>query len=157
MQHQLAVTGAKFCWFISYNPKCDKPLKFQKVEPDLDFISDHYRKCLMFWDKVSKKTPPKPSDSDIVVLKGLSKQAKRMAYLKTKIADLEEEAEAIKAKILEKVTHPKMRCGGLKINKIVKAGSVQYKNIPAVKEMTKEQLEVYRGKPSEYYTITIEE
>jgi putative phage-type endonuclease len=157
MQHQLVVTGASFCWFISYNPKCEKPLKFQKVLPDQDFAKEHLKKCIDFWEKVMKKTPPKPSETDIVTLKGMSKQAKRMIYLKNKIAELEEEAEAIKAQLLEKVTHPKMRCAGIRINKIVKAGSIQYKNIPEIKKMTKEQLEPYRGKTSEYYTITQED
>jgi putative phage-type endonuclease len=157
MQHQLAVTGAKFCWFISYNPKCETKLKFQKVMPDDDFILKHKEKCINFWEMVIKKTPPKPSDGDVVILKGMSKQAKRMIYLKNKIAELEEEAETIKAQILDKVTHPKMRCAGIRINKIVKAGSIQYKNIPLIKQMTKEELESYRGKSSEYYTITQED
>lgn len=157
MQHQLAVTGAKFCWFISYNPKCEKPLKFQKVEPDLVFICEHYKKCLVFWDKVTSKTPPKPSDGDIVQLKGFSKIANRMAKLKDMLSKYEEEYDSLKEELLKNVNHPKMRCGKLKINKIVKQGSVQYKNIPLIKQMTKDELESYRGKSSEYYTITVEE
>jgi len=58
MQHQLLVTGAKKCHFISYNPKCSPVLLSCIVLPDEMFHVEHIKKCTWFWECVLNKVNP---------------------------------------------------------------------------------------------------
>jgi hypothetical protein len=156
MHHQLLVSGAERCWFISYNPKCEKPLKYKEVLPDHSFFGIHLDSCEKFWTKVVNKTPPKPSEDDYVHVKftGGKQMAEEYLRLSGQIKELEKEVEAIKEQILSHIKHPLSICGGLKIQRIDKIGSISYKDIPAIKDMDKSELEKYRGKSSSYYKLT---
>jgi putative phage-type endonuclease len=161
VQHLLLVSGAKFCYFVSYNPKaaefgCPTLVKV-KVEPDIEFWQKHVQACVEFWDNGLKNIPPEASEKDYKTLtkKGAKKLAKRMSYLKEKMAELEAEYEELKPQLLEMVDHPKMKCAGLLINIRTRTGTLDYKKIPEVKALSKEYIEQFRGKTIEYKEIKL--
>ena len=47
----------------------------------------------------------------------------------------------------------KVRGGGVTVRRAERKGSIDYAKIPAVKEMTPEELDLYRRKPSVVYTV----
>lgn len=155
VQHQLLVSGADVCHFVSYNPKYKNEVRCVSVLPDVGFHKEHVKKCIDFWAKVEAKLPPKPSEDDYIELSGAKALAKKYIDISNKISKYEEELKAIKAQILDKVTHPKMRCGALNIRQEERQGAIQYKDIPAIKAMSQEELSAYRGKPSVYYKLDI--
>lgn len=157
-QHNLLVTGAKWCWFISYNPKAAQNLLYVKVLPDVEFFKLHIEKCAEFWANGQKGIEPPPTDKDYVLLrtKGAKLIAKRMEALKRQKKEIEAEYDALEEELLKMVTHPRMRVGALRINQITKQGSIDYARIPEIKAMPKETLEQYRKKASTYYTVNLE-
>ncbi len=65
--------------------------------------------------------------------------------------------ESLKDQAIEKYkTGPhKISGNGIELQRSVRQGSVDYKKIPEFKKLSQEDLEKYRGKPSETWTIRI--
>jgi predicted phage-related endonuclease len=107
-----------------------------------------------FWhDHILKKIPPALSERDAVSIKGKDLKAKLRKYAANKkkidkVKVFEDENEALKEEIFKLTTHPIMTCGKIKVVTSEKKGTIDYKKIPAVKEMKEEELEKYRGKSS---------
>lgn len=158
IQHQLLVSGAKKCFLVSYNPKHPTNLTFVEVTPDAEFQLEHILACKTFWENGLNGIAPEPSDKDFVTLtkKGAKAKAKRLVFLKEKIAELTEEADEVKAILVGMLSHPKMRCAGLRFNQITKKGSIDYAKIPEVKALAAEKLEEYRKKGTTYYDVRLE-
>lgn len=158
VQHQLLVSGAEYCWLVSYNPKVEPNLTKTKILPDEVFFKEHIDKCAKFWMNGQAGIQPEATDQDFVALtkKGAKAKAKRLMFLKEKISSYEEEFDLLKADILSMVSHPKMRCAGLRIVQQTRIGNIAYKDIPEVKALPKEVLEKYRGKSTSFYKLDIE-
>ena len=158
MQHQLFVSGAKFCWFVSYNPDCAIQLLKCKVYPDEDFFKTHIAECSKFWAGVQANIAPELSEKDFKLLtkKGAKAIAKRMISIKESLSVINAEYDTLKTELLTMVDHPKMRILSLRINQTNRAGSIQYKDIPEVKALPKETLEKYRGSGSSFYVVTLD-
>lgn len=156
IQHQLLVSGAPHAWLVSYNPKDEnKVLRKMKIIPDQDMWCRHIEACQEFWARVQRRDPPPASEKDFTIMrnKGAKAKAKRYLYLKSKIDELDEELSQVRDDLLINMTHPKMKCYGLRIQKIVAKGNVEYSKIEALKGINLEQ---YRGKSKEYYKFDTE-
>lgn len=154
-QHQLLVTGSPHCWLVSYNPKDSVVLRKTKIMPDQDMWCRHIEACQELWERVQRRLPPPASEKDFTLLrsKGAKAKAKRFIYLKSKIDDLEEELDAVKQEILGSITHPKMKCYGLRIQKQSRDGSVDYSKIDVLKGI---DLDQYRKPSVEFYKFDLE-
>jgi len=151
-QHGLLASGAESCIFGSRNPKMPKDLLTVTILPDFEFQKKHVTACVKFWkDHVLAKVPPKESARDYKELrkKGAKGMAKKYLALVAKQKELKEKADDIKTQLLEMADHNRMTCGALRMAKVPKAGSIDYSEIPAVKNMTEAELEKYRKAGSE--------
>lgn len=158
-QHGLLASGAKRCFFVSYNPKEPKNVRFVEILPDEKWLEKHIELVAKWWKKhILGQVPPPETDRDYVRLnkKGATGLAKKLFKLKIKEKKLKADIEDARTRILELADaagYKRLVCGDLKIYKSEKAGSIEYKNIPAVKAMKPEELEQYRKSGSSYWTI----
>lgn len=159
-QHQLLVTGAKRCHFVSYNPKVDKfSVNVCVIERDEEFMAQHIQVCADFWLCVTKKKAPKETDRDYKVMrkKGAKELVNKYFALKKQAEELDAEMEAVKTQLTSMANHPRMTCGGYRLRKETRKGNLAYAKIPGVGKIlagfTDEQLDEYRGKSSTYWKI----
>ncbi len=163
VQHELAVSGADYCWYISYwDPDQDENnvrsvhMAVLKVHPDPVYIGDMIQKEQAFWDCVQKRKPPQAEVGDYKTLKGLAPVANKYKRLKLKLEELETQIEACKDELIaaaKEAKHPRLRVGNLRLNEISRVGNVDYKKVPELKGV---DLDKYRGKGSLYWKIDVE-
>lgn len=114
-QHNLAVSGAEGCFFISFD---GETLRYCLVPRDHEFITMHFDECGKFWTQVISKDPPAFSDRDYapIVGKGLTEKSKKFLKLKARIEKDTAKLEEIKAELIEAAGDSKRaRIGSLKI------------------------------------------
>ena len=155
MQHQLFVSKASICYFVSYNPDASIKLKVKAVFLDVNFINKHIEMCKAFWEKVKNHQRPEASDQDFVWAENYD-ESLEMEYTSTKrqIEALETQLEEIRAKILANITHPRTTYGGLKIVESV-ASKIDYKKLIEDKKNTEDELKTYRSDGKKSYRITL--
>ena len=133
-QHQLLVTGAKRCHFVSYNPAFDKySVNVVIVEPDENFFRDHIQACTKFWQHVIDRNPPELSARDYKKVRVKDAKALGQKYLEA--AKLYETArfnlKAVETEVIALSPHDRFRVGGLLVTKIIDTAkadpSVYYK------------------------------
>lgn len=157
IQHQLMVSKAEVCYFLSYSYAAYKESKavtaehlaIVEVKPDKEYQATLMQEELKFWqENIVPKRPPIPGDKDYKSIRGITKQIKRFKTLKAKADAIDEEIEALRAEIIaacEKEKHPRFVCSGVRIRQESRVGNVNYKSIPELKGV---DLEKYRGKGS---------
>lgn len=160
IQHQLLVSGAKQAYLVSYNPDLDT-VNYMLIEADTAFHNDHIKKCKEFWREVVEKTPSeytlsfkkderKADDAKLKVL------AKNYSDLSAKIKAEEAELEEMKNQLIAAAgTSDKMDFEFVTVTKAVRAGSINYKEIPEVKAMTKEYISNFKKPDTEYFTVKV--
>ncbi|AFC22533.1 putative recombinase [Bdellovibrio phage phi1422] len=164
VHHNLAVTGAKVCHFgvCLY----EKGKKFNsenfiviKVTPDFEYITELIKSEMEFWNEnVLKKRPPVPTDRDYVNLKGQSPILTKWKKVQEKLEKLEAEEKELRAQIIaecEKQGHGRYLTSNVRIRQESRKGSVDYAKIPAIKEMSDEDLDKYRKKGSTSWKMEI--
>lgn len=165
MQHQLMASKADKCWFVCYlfsafknarkKPLSSEFLAVVEVLPDLEFQKQLLALETAFWqENVKKKKPPKPSKSEEIEIKGLATDVKKWSAKTRQLSKLNEEIKVLEKKIkdaAEETGSSKALCHGLKLSKISKVGSVDYKKVPELKGV---DLEPYRKAGSSYWKIT---
>lgn len=161
VQHQLMVTGAKLCHYISYRDSAGdfsfhaENLHRISISSNPDYQGKLLAAELQFWESVTKKKPPIPSDRDYKQLRGFAKQANLWKRLKLKMDALETELEEAREALLTAAKehgHPRLTIAGVKILLVSKVGNVNYKSIPELKNV---DLEKYRGAGSSYYKLEV--
>lgn len=121
IQHQLLVTGAARCFFISYEPQPDdsRPVSMHhcEVKPNIEFMKNHITKCENFWNLVISKTSPPLIHNDYSSLRVKGAKALAQQYKQTKTGELE---------LLSMMSDPLMHCDGLYLNRLTR----EIKNAP---------------------------
>lgn len=125
-----------------------------KVPVDMKYIIKMEEESCKWWnDHIVPKIPPAICDKDAVPLKDKNAQSllRKYASIEKRLAKfkaLEKERKELVDEIfkLEAVNHPIMSYGKIKVMLSEKKGSIEYKNIPAVKALTESELEAFRGK-----------
>lgn len=123
------------------------------VPLDVEYCKILFGEMISFWEyNILKNIPPELSDKDSVPLKdkNLHKLLRRYAQIEKKldkVAPLEKERKALIDAIFkhEEVKSPIHSFQKMRIKLVATKGSIEYKNIPAVKDMKPEDLEKFRG------------
>lgn len=153
LQHQLLVTGAERVDYYSFDGTSGVLIE---VYPDQDFIAQLLLRERYFWEQnVEKGTPPALTDRDYVVETDFVNLA-NMAEWKHKqrqIKTLEKDCEELKAHLLTRLKHPRVRGNGVRIQKIFRKGNVDYSAVPQLEGI---DLEGFRKPGTEYYSFGIE-
>ncbi len=150
MQHQMFVAELDEIFFCSYRPEHDvKPLYFEIVKRDEDFIADMIEKERKFYEEhMLTGIPPenpkavKTIDSDAWI--SISEEYK---HHEKEIKILEKRKEELKDYLIQLSNEENAKGNGIILTKVERKGIIDYKNIPEIKQM---DLEKHR-KPSSFY------
>lgn len=157
VQHQMLITGKPWWWFASFNPDVETKLKIIKVPRDDEYLKTYLQKAHDFWQSVQNATAPELTKKDAKKVRDghLIQLANEYATLDIKIKEMRKKQDEIEEKILkdDKInSHAKVECGRIRVDKIERIGSVNYKGIPELKGV---DLNKHRGKSSFYQKITV--
>lgn len=149
IQHQIALVRPKRSFYFSFNEKEDALIE---TDPNALYIDEMLVKEKEFFDCMTTFTPPKLTDADYIQREDDEWKALAQQYLllSTSLNNLEKEEKAVKEKLITLAGKSNARGAGLLLSKIMRKGSVDYTAIPELKGLN---LESYRKKPSEYWTI----
>jgi len=153
IQHQLMVTGAKVCYFVSFDG--DQDIAIVEVKPDTDYIQQElFPELFTFWERVGRQEAPELTDRDVVEVEepAALKIARRYARLDALEKKIKFEKDKAKSAISEFITHPKAKVGQLSVTKTIKKGTVDYKQIPQLEGI---DLDAYRKSASTSITIRV--
>lgn len=143
IQQQLLVTGAKKCFYYSYDGQNGVCIE---VYPDPKFKEEYLPKAREFWKFVAFEEAPPLQQKDYKVMHSQEWDDYSREYqeLDATIKVLEEKKGALRRKLIELCEDQNCTGNGIKVMKSTVKGRIPYDDIPAIKEM---DLESYR-KPS---------
>ena len=153
IQIQLEVLDLEFGYYAVYDEvndlvvilkiKRDK-LYFQAVKQEMD----------QFWECMTKFIPPalKPRDYAVNSSPEWEKAAMRWIEVMKQMKSLQEEESALRAALISLSGNRNCKGAGVKVQKIVRKGNIQYDKIDALKSV---DLEEYRKEPSVTYRVEI--
>jgi hypothetical protein len=72
----------------------------------------------------------------------------------TAFEEAKEALEEVKKRVISQVQGDKDKVGSLTVSKVTRKGSVQYKKIPVIAQMTESELDEYRGRDSHSWRIS---
>lgn len=153
IQHQFAVSGADVGqWFGHDGKKNGVLVEVRRDDERIKRLLDMEHE---FWDRIRSRKAPALSAKDYLIPEDLS--------LLTQLREAKEYAEnaaayyeQIKAKVVETYRHDRIAGAGVKLFKVERQGSINYKSIPELAALDSEYLEKFRGTGSTSWTIRIE-
>lgn len=175
IQHQLMVSGASRCYYLSYpyskEPEIElDPEKLSSIEvlPDREYQEQLKAAEDAFWfNHVVPRIPPVVAPERAVledkspmwggaVDSRLALAARRWLLLDKSIKKLQVKQDEYRAIIVEaaaKTEFSKLVCGGIRVSKQTRNGNVDYASIPQLQGV---DLEGYRKPPSSYWKLELE-
>lgn len=150
MQFQFYISGANHGYYLSCWGE-DKI--YWLVNRDQKYIDWMVPKILDFRNRLIDFFPPEAIDRDTVHINDLSLSVKAERYIELDllIGELERERDDIRKELIEGCDHPRSVIGPIKIVKVVREGTVNWKDIPALQGVDISQ---YRRRPIESYRLT---
>lgn len=137
IQHQLLVSGADSCFFISYEPQPDDravSMHYCEVKPNTEFMRSHIEKCANFWSLVLSKTRPDLIDADYSNLRSKGATALAQKYKQTRDGAVE---------LFSMMTDDLQKIDGLYLHRstqeILSCPQSQLRRLEKVSSATKEQ------------------
>ena len=158
MQHQLLVSGSKRCWYQPYDgDKHDKVTLHPHIEvlPNNELQTAILISCCNFWEMVTKRTPPEPTERDwkpLPVSVNEREKISRWKYLQTQLKNMQMESDEIEKWAKALVTDKRMVCEGVNFTRIDRVGAVSYKDIP---ELQSVDLDRYRKPPTSFVQMRV--
>lgn len=117
------------------------------VERDEKKMAIQFSKELIFYQNLLSCIPPEPTERDWIEFASddIIEQVSLYKFLQDQIHDLQAQADALKQKVIEKTgLVSRAKIGNLKLQKIIRRGSIDYNRIEALKDM---DLNPYRKEP----------
>lgn len=151
LQHQMSCLGLDFIFYVSYNKE---DLRIFPVERDEAFIKNLIQKEKEFYDSLQNFLPPDFIDKDYINRdddSDLKTQIQKYLEVKDLKKQYEEEEKKTREKILELCNNRNTTCNGVKVNKIVAKGKINYENIQELKNVNLDQ---YRGSDTIMWRIS---
>lgn len=154
MQHQFAVTGLEKGFYFEFIE--DGVYSSTAVNRDDAYIKKLIAKEQAFEQSLRDFKPPVATDRDIVEYTDslLVHNANTLANLQAHIKRLEADYEDLKATLVKKCEHPRVRIGNITLTKSICAGAIDYKAIPELQGL---DLEKYRKKSFDKWTVKVQE
>lgn len=150
LQHQMYVAEIAEINYFSY---VDGHAALVVCEFNPEYVEKLIEKEIEFWDSVQKAIEP-PSDYNEKDDEYWLTLRDQWNWLQTRKSLMNEEEESLREKIVSACDGENSRGFGMKANKIVKKGSINYQAIPELKDV---DFEKYRKEGSEYWKITLED
>lgn len=154
MQHQMHVCDLEEMFYFVYIEKYETPqsvcLPFFRDEKLIKKIIDYEKN---FYDCLMEFEPPSLIEKDFINMENNREWKElciQMKMIKNNMKFLENLEKETRTKLLNLSGNLNARGCGLQLSKVVKMGTVQYQQIPEIKNIN---LDSYRSKPSEYWKI----
>jgi putative phage-type endonuclease len=150
LQHQMSVADVNFMYYCSFD---GANTVMVGVERNEEYCKALFLEEMAFLRRIEDFRPPEPSDKDWLIVDDLKKtgQANRMAEIKRKMMELEEEYEALEILVTNNLTHPRCKVGEHTFRKITRKGPIDYAKIENLKGL---DLEPYRKAPTSFWKFT---
>ena len=150
MNFQMLTSGIETTQYMATTPKKKKAIV--SIDADEELQQLIAMEAEEFMKKIQKNIAPKLSNKDYLIPQDdeIRNLFQEMEKLKAEEEILKSKIESLKKNIVENAPHEKVLCGGLMLYKSTRKGKVNYKKIP---ELVGVDLEQYRGKESEVWTI----
>lgn len=143
LQHQMDLAGVNQMLYMSFDGEEGKIIPCFRDE---HYCVDLFASELAFFAHIIDFRPPEPSDMDEVVINDpeLIMEAFKYKDLSSSIEKLQAELTESKTKILASMKNSRSRIGDLKVQKVIRKGTIDYSKI---EELKKVDLEAYRKEP----------
>lgn len=153
LQHQMMVLNTNSCHYYAFDGKVGIPFV---VERDDAYCEKLLKAEREFYQSLLDFNPPKESEKDRMEItdQELVEKTNNLTKLQAIIDQSQAEYDEIKAQILSKITHPRVKIGKMNISKVIRKGAVQYDKIEVLKGLN---LDEYRKKSIETWRVTINE
>lgn len=153
LQHQLAVTGLRMVHYFSFDGENGVIVT---VERDNDYIANLIESEREFWECVKSFTPPPLCERDFNKRYDNEWRFACVNWLNAKdnLKLAEKMEESMRQELISASQSMNSIGCGVKLQKIMRAGCVQYSEIPELKDVN---LGKYRKSPSESWRITQDE
>ncbi len=150
VQHQLMVSGAALAHLWVFDGTQGLLLPIERHEGAMDRIRTGWD---LFQQFVESDTPVPLTDADTVLREDTAWTAAAQAFSEAKRATDAADAALAKARdgLVALAQHPREQGSGVSVTRYWKAGSVDYKKVPALKGV---DLGLYRGKAREEVRVT---
>ena len=149
VQAQLLVSGAGRCIYFASD---GKESVRQEILPDLSEFESIAQEVKSFAKRIRDGNAPELSERDFLVVS--DPEFEELRKVKDQITLLDAQFDELKTKLLNKYTENKrVRCNGVSIVRSLRKGTIQYKNVEALKNV---DLEKYRSKPTIINTVKFE-
>ena len=151
VQHQLMVSGAALAHLWVFDGTQGLLLPIERHEGAMDRIRTGWD---LFQQFVESDTPVPLTDADTVLREDTAWTAAAQAFSEAKRATDAADAALAKARdeLVALAQHPREQGSGVSVTRYWKAGSVDYKKVPALKGV---DLGLYRGKAREETRVSI--
>ncbi len=149
LQHQIFVTGLDKVNYFSYTTDSNKTIQ---VYRDQNYIDNMFKEQCKFWECVQNAEPPELSDKDYVYKDDdfWLEVERKWKLTKNELKLLEEKEKSLRDTLISMCSNSNCRGRLLQISKCVRKGTVDYSQIPELKDV---DFELYRKKPTEYWKI----
>ncbi len=150
VQHQLLVSGAALAHLWVFDGTQGLLLPIERDDGAMDRIRAGWDQFQTFLDS---DTPPPLTDADTVQRSDSAWTAAAQAFAEAKRATDAADAALAKARdeLVSLAQHPREQGSGVSVTRYWKAGNVDYKKVPALKDV---DLGLYRGKAREEVRVT---
>ncbi len=137
LQHQMKVAEIGQMYYFSYRPEHAIQFSLLRVTADKAFQLQMMEKEQEFYTCLVNKTPPPPSDRDVVLRENRSflMNEEALYSIRQRRKKLDEEEAIIKKALIEECEGQASRGYRLKIVPVEVEGMVDYRSIPSIKEM----------------------
>jgi putative phage-type endonuclease len=124
-----------------------------RKDRDQEHIDLLESKLLWFKGCVDNDQPPDPIDRDWITLVDpvANEKARELREIELTLKQLEDKKTILRSDLLAMINHPCTKVGGMKIQKVVRKGAVDYSKI---KELNGVDLDAFRKEPVESWRIT---
>lgn len=151
LQHQMHLVGADSMLYVSFDGEQGVILVCHRDEKYCEQLENEE---IEFLDSVVNLKPPTACDRDWIEIydSRASTMARKYEKLMDQMSALEYEIEETKKELLQSLNHPRTKVGNLKIQKVVRKGSIDYDSL--CKDRGIEVSEEYRRPAIESWRIT---
>lgn len=153
IRHQLAVSGADVAQWFGHDGKKNGVLvevrrDSEAIKRLLDLEDD-------FWARVRSRKAPPLSPRDYLIPEDLNLLAE-LRDAKIQAENAAAYYDQVKAAAVAKYKHDRISGAGVKLFKVERQGSINYKSVPELASLDESYLEKYRGKGSVSWSIKVE-
>jgi putative phage-type endonuclease len=140
LQHQLATISLNLLHYFSYK---DGEFHLIEVERDEEFIQKLYSEERDFWNKLQNFEPPTLEKRDFIQKEDENwiTLAQQWVNANQELNDLKEKEKQYRQMLIDSCCNQNCHGGGVKVQKVIRKGSVDYKSVPELEGIN---LEKYR-------------